>query len=198
MSIEQNKQGAWLPDKDTPWPKMTPEERSKVYASLKETYGGHLAQLDATTELAKKNLEAKVKADLGISSEQFWLELNNIDIRNEFKANDPKLKGMPVSMSLLLTFQEKFNPFKAERIGIKGKEKELMLFSLDYLQNASENKSKNPHGKIDLVPKDGSIKIMQDHSSNDRWTLQILDGKQKVQFEGYLFPPEAEPSLILD
>jgi hypothetical protein len=198
MGIEQNQQGAYLPDKNTQWPQMTPEERSKVYGSLKETYGGRLAQLDSKTELAKKNLEDKVKADLGITAEQFWLELNNIDIRNEFKANDPKLKGMPVSMTLLLTFQEKFNPYKAERIGIKGKEKELMRFSLNYLQNAPENKTKNPHGNIDLVPIDGSVKIMQDHSSNDRWTLQILDGKQKVLFGGYLFPPEAEPSLILD
>jgi hypothetical protein len=201
MGIEQNQQGAYLPDKDTQWPKMTPEERSKVYGSLKETYGGHLSQLDAKTELAKKNLEAKVKADLGMEVDQFWRRLDETDFRNEFKANDPKLKGMPVSMALLLTFQDEGRMAQddAKVTGIRGKERELMFFCLNYLQNAPENKSKNSNGKIDLVPKDGSVKILQaDEAHDDRWMLQILDGKQKVLFEGYLFPSDFSPSTIFE
>lgn len=188
MGIEQNNQGAYLPDKDTQWPKMTPEERSKVYSSLKETYGGHLSQLDAKTELAKKNLEAKVKADLGMEAEDFWGDIQNGSYECEFKANDPKLKGMPVSMTLLLAFQKGIPSEKAERIGMKGKEKELMLFCLNYLQNAPENKVKNPKGNIDFVPKDGFVKIVRDDEG--RWVLRIENSKQEPLFEGYLFPNE--------
>ena len=183
MGIEQNKQGAYLPDKNTPWPKMTTEERSKVYGSLKETYGGHVAQLDSKTELAKKKLEAKVKAALGRDIDDFWDQLRGLDLMNEFKAEDPKLKGMPVSMTLLLTFQEKM----PTGIGIKAQE--LMLFCLNYLQNAPENKTKNPHGNIDLVPKNGSVKIVA-NENEDRWILRIEDATKKQLFEGYLFPPD--------
>ena len=183
MGIEQNKQGAYLPDKNTPCPTMTTEERSKVYGSLKETYGGHVAQLDSKTELAKKKLEAKVKAALGRDIDDFWASLAGDDYSNEFKADNPKLKGMPVSMTLLLTFQEKM----PTGIGIKAQE--LMLFCLNYLQNASENKTKNPRGNIDLVPKNGSVKILW-NETNDRWMLQIQDSKNNKLFEGYLFPPD--------
>lgn len=189
MGIEQNNQGAYLPDKDTQWPKMTPEERSKVYSSLKETYGGHLSQLDAKTELAKKNLEAKVKADLGMEVDDFWDNTLNHDFTNEFKAADPKLNGMPVSMALLLTFRDKMLPGNAEAAGIKGKEKELMLFCLNYLQNAPENKAKNSKGNIDFVPKDGFVKIIGDDAT-DRWMLRIENSKREPLFEGYLFPNE--------
>lgn len=176
MGIEQNNQGAYLPDKDTQWPKMTPEERSKVYGSLKETYGGPLKRLDDQTELAKKRLEDEVKKDLGMEIDDFWQNINSLDLSNQFEASDPTLKGMPVSMALL-------NTFKGREIG---QEKYLMYFCLNYLQNAPENKAKNPHGNIDFVPKDG--KIIIDQNTDLRFTLKIQDGRNNTLFEGYLFP----------
>lgn len=188
MPIEQNKDGVYLPDKNTKWPKMTPDERSQVYASLKETYGGHLAQLDSETGLAKKDLKDEVEKDLGTTLTHFWHEIlwSGEDYRNEFKADDPRLKGRPVSMALLLSFQA-ITPGVAERIGILGKEKELMFFCLNYLQNAPENKARTSHGNIDFVPKGGTIKI-DNQNRYDRWVLRIEDAKGKLLFEGYLFP----------
>ncbi|MFA5793034.1 MAG: hypothetical protein WC897_04160 [Candidatus Gracilibacteria bacterium] len=187
MGIEQNKDGAYLPDKNTKWPEMATQERDKVYSSLKETYGGRLAKLDAKTELAKKRLEDKVKADLGMEVDDFWAELSGSDFRTEFKASDPRLKGMPVSQAILLTFKEQTIPGNAEKIGIKGKERELMLFCLNYLQNAPENKAKNPNGNIDYVPRNGTVKIINDEDDT-RWRLRIEDVTGTKLFEGYLFP----------
>jgi len=189
MGIEQNKDGAYLPDKTTKWPEMKNAERDTVYRSLKETYGGRLAQLDAKTELAKKNLEAKVKADLGMEVDEFWKKLRSEDYANEFKADDSRLKSMPVSMALLLTFKSKISTGTSEDAGLKGKERELMLFCLNYLQNAPENRAKNPHGNIDFVPKDGYVKITP-NVEEDRWMFCIEDAKRNKLFEGYLFPPD--------
>lgn len=183
MGIEQNNQGAYLPDKDTQWPKMTTEERSKVYGSLKESYGSPLKNLDAQTEQEKQKLEAEIKKSLDIEIDDFWQEIRDLDLRNRFEANDPKLKGMPVSMALLLTFQEK------ELGDFRGKEKQLMYFCLHYLQNAPENKAKNPTGNIDFVPRDGKVVIAEaDEANNFRPMLRILNKDEKVLFEGYLFP----------
>lgn len=189
MGIEKNDKGVYLPDKNTKWPEMTNEERSKVYKSLKEKDAGRLAQLDSKAEMEKKKVTDEVKKKLGMEVDDFWQQIGEQNFANEFEANDPLLKGMPVSMAILLTFKEKFFEQDLEEAGLKGKEKQLMLFCLNYLQNAPENKAKNPTSNIDFVPKNGHIKIQQ-NNDDLRWELQIFDPQNKIIFAGYLFPDD--------
>ncbi len=186
MGIEQNKGGAWIPDKETKWPNLKEEERSKVYASHKEKYAGKLS-----------NLKHEIEDD----SRDFWEEMlygfndDDHDFSSTFEASDPKLSGMPVSGALLSVFKREANNESADMTSkgsIKGKEKDLMFYCLDFIQNSPKNialrNSDYPKGSIDKVPKDGFINIY----INDKgyWMLNIEDKDHNILSAAYLFPED--------
>ena len=176
MGIEKTPKGVYVPDKSTKWPSMKDEERSKVYKSHKEKYAGTLAEY---------------KHERDEASESFWDSvINDFQYTNEFNANDSKLKGMPVSMALLLSIRGQFDTRGGEDLGLKGKGRNMMMYCLDYLQNAPENvslrKENYPNGNIDKVPRNGFIKI--EKTAEDRWMLKIQDENHETLFAGFIFP----------
>lgn len=179
MGIEQKPDDVWVPDGQTKWPEMKDPERSQVYQSHKEKYAGTMAKY--------KNEREKARDD-------YWMTVNEeFNYANEYAAIDPKLKGMPVSMALLLAFGREFSKPLAKSKGLFGKAKSMMLYSLNYMQNAKENvalrKSKYPNGNIDTVPSDGFVKISSvGVGTIPRWQLQILDKNRNVLFAAFVLP----------
>lgn len=178
MGIEQNKGGAWVPDKETKWPNLKEEERSKVYSSMKEKYAGSLA----SSKRERDDLEHEIWDDVILGKDPAYAKTPI------YTANDPKISAAPVSSMLKLEYERIFeNDYNFTP-------KQMMFFSLDYLQNAEENQAlKNElgfSGNIDTVPADATLGFTY---YKDRWALEIKGapgskGESEVLFLGYLSP----------
>ena len=154
-------------DKPGRWPDMNEQERDKVYSSLKEVFAGKYGG-EARTELSRNIYDEVAGASKAYLTDP------------PFEATDPRLKGMPVSMVMLLAFQQE--PGMTEE-----RAKNLMFYSLDYLQSQGIN--------IDLVDKGDKISVYYNKEA-ERWKLKAVKADGTERFDGFIFPERApEPEV---
>ena len=146
------------------WPKMETDERNKVYKNTKE----QLAH--ALKKEPRKALKQAVHTEIASRSKSY----------NYGPEKVTALGKSPVSQAML-------NAFKQEKSLGKHSAKDVMFYSLDYLQNAPENNETMQN--IDLVEKDDSVQICLHET---RWQLRVIGSDGTVKQCGYLFPSVGE------
>lgn len=141
------------------WPNMSVEQRNEVYQTHREALAGDLSAL-------RENLGATVWEEVAGPEKNYTIEAT----------------GKTISSVMLEAFTR-----EAGNLGDRTP-KEVMFYSLDYIQNATENQGSNDN--IDKVGKSDKLEI---YNEGGRWRLRLTEpGEAVPRINVHLFPPKPE------
>jgi hypothetical protein len=145
------------------WPNMSDKQRDEVYETHREALAGDLKTMRET---------------LGTT---IWDEVASADKNYEIKKT-----GRTISKVMLEAFEK-----EKGKLGKDRSARDVMFYSLDYLQNGEENQGRTDN--IDLVEKDDDIEI---YKVEGRWKLKLTEADGNVRIDGFLFPPKLEEDKV--